>query len=234
MTATRRSCSAGTDGHRPRAERRHEPVDGSVAPGLGRRERCEEPRGAVEELHARAARPSRLRAADRMTADEPRVSPGRARRRTLFVEPASVTAHPAGADARTSRTAPGSEATGTATTATSASCSAAESDRAGSTAPRSAATVSVSGSSSQPATSENPARRAARPTEAPINPVPTTASRMLALRARRPASARRRGMRDRATAARSGADRRASRSGGRAAPRAPPRSRRDTRSRPRP
>ena len=46
-----------------------------------------------------------------------------------------------------------------------------------STAPRSPATRSASGSGSQPATCSTPARFAPSPTEAPISPVPTSASR---------------------------------------------------------
>lgn len=90
---------------------------------------------------------------------------------------ASVTVHLAGADSRTSRTTSGSTATGTATRTTSAPRRASASEPAGTTAPRSAATSSAR-SSSQPATCGKPARREARPAEAPMSPVPTTASRM--------------------------------------------------------
>ena len=64
-----------------------------------------------------------------------------------------------------------------ATTASSASASASRSVSAtSSTAPRSAAVSAVARSSSYPATVA-PARFAARPTEAPIRPVPTNAIR---------------------------------------------------------
>ena len=96
----------------------------------------------------------------------------------VFVDPTSVTVQSSGAASSTSCTTPESDATGTATRATSASRSASSSEPAGSTAPRSDATSSVAPSSSQPVTSATPVRRAARPTEAPMRPVPTTASRM--------------------------------------------------------
>jgi threonine dehydrogenase-like Zn-dependent dehydrogenase len=60
---------------------------------------------------------------------------------------------------------------------------------AGSTAPRSAAEARVGASASQPGTS-CPARRAASPTDAPISPVPMTATRISAVR-REPAPAAR-------------------------------------------
>ena len=57
-----------------RAERRDEPVHEPEAVRLRRRGRREEPRRAVEEIRRRALRPARLRAADRMPADEPPVA----------------------------------------------------------------------------------------------------------------------------------------------------------------
>ena len=55
----------------PRPERRDEAVHEPVALGLGRRERRQEPGRAFEELRARMLGSARLRAADRMAADEP-------------------------------------------------------------------------------------------------------------------------------------------------------------------
>src|SRR4029079_14011617 len=95
----------------------------------------------------------------------------------FLVEPTSetVACDPA---ASTARTVSWSVATGVATSARSASSTARASESAGeSTAPRSTATASEAASASQPATCETPARLAARPTEAPIRPVPTKASR---------------------------------------------------------
>src|SRR5438093_841128 len=93
-----------------------------------------------------------------------------------FVEPTSVTVVCAPLAAKTFATWSGSVATGAATTASSAPSTASSRDEAGPTAPRSPAVASASGSTSQPRTSPIPAARAASPTDAPISPVPTTAS----------------------------------------------------------
>ena len=160
-----------------------------------------------------------------------RADPRAAATTLAFVEPTSVTVVSSPVAARTAATCAGSSAIGAATTASSASASAAPSEFAASTASRCAAIARACGSGSQP-TTRAPLAFAARPSEAPISPVPTmvslvtttsTSLRDLA------ASARRGGRRGRATGARSGAGRRASRSGDRAAPRRAPRSRRGIR-----
>src|SRR3989442_1496897 len=81
------------------------------------------------------------------------------------------------AAASTAATCAGNAATGAATMANSARETASPREDAASTAPRSLATASASGSTSHPRTSPTPASRAANPTEAPINPVPTIATR---------------------------------------------------------
>ena len=142
----------------------------------------------------------------------------------LFVEPTSVTAQAPEAASSTSRMTCGSSATGAATSTRSAPATASARVVAGSTASRSWATRSVSGSGSQPRTTA-PARRAASAADVPIRPVPTTVT-FRSMPCPTLASARRRGTPDRATGGRSGADRRAFRTGCRAAPRALPPSRR--------
>ena len=64
----------GIDGDRDRAERRDEAVHEPVALGLGRRHGGQEPRRALEELRGRALGSAGFRAADRMAADEARLS----------------------------------------------------------------------------------------------------------------------------------------------------------------
>src|SRR5689334_22020043 len=97
-----------------------------------------------------------------------------------LVEPTSVTVVCAPLAASTSATSAGSSVTGAATTARSAPATASSSDAAGTTALRSPATPSAPASTSQPRTFSTPAARAASPTDAPIRPVPTTASRRTA------------------------------------------------------
>src|ERR671910_914999 len=103
-----------------------------------------------------------------------RASERAARTTAPFVEPTSVTV-PLDASS-TSATDAASRATGAATTTSSTSPTASPTEPAASTAPRSTAPASASSSGSNPRTSSTPARRAARATDAPIRPVPTTAS----------------------------------------------------------
>ena len=65
------------DRDRLRTERGDECVQRPVALRLGRRDRRQEPRRAVEELAVRVRRPARVRAADRVPADEAPVAAGR-------------------------------------------------------------------------------------------------------------------------------------------------------------
>src|SRR5580765_1507501 len=95
----------------------------------------------------------------------------------VFVEPTSVTVVPSPVASSTAATCPGKAATGAATITSSAPDTASSSDSAASRAPRSAATPSASASMSQPRTLPTPASRAPSPTDAPISPVPTIASR---------------------------------------------------------
>ena len=86
----------------------------------------------------------------------------------------------AGSRPASPRPAPGSVVTGVATMASSASATASARDgAASSTAPRSRATPSDCSLASHPTTDATPARFAASPTEAPIRPVPTIASRVI-------------------------------------------------------
>ena len=106
-----------------------------------------------------------------------RGEPAAASQTAVLVDPTSVTVQSSALASSTVRTCAASRPTGTATTASSAPPSA--SPRVGltsSTAPRSSATSAVASSSSNPETVA-PARFAASPTEAPISPVPMTASR---------------------------------------------------------
>ena len=68
---------AGIDGHGHRAKVADEAVDEPVSGGIAVRERREKPGRALEEIGRRVSGAARLRAADRVAADEPR----RARRR---------------------------------------------------------------------------------------------------------------------------------------------------------
>src|SRR4029079_9094859 len=92
-----------------------------------------------------------------------------------FVEPMSVTVARSPVRASTSWTSVGRTVTGAATTARSASASTSSRSPASSTAPRSTATAAAASAGSCPTTRSTPARLAARPTDAPIRPVPTTA-----------------------------------------------------------
>ena len=100
----------GVDRDRDGAERRDEAVQHLVAVRVRRGDRRQEPGRAVEQLAGRALRPARLRAADRMAADEARIAAGRRARPTPFVEPTSVTTvQPGAAASSTARTWPGSD-----------------------------------------------------------------------------------------------------------------------------
>src|SRR5262249_8396212 len=97
-----------------------------------------------------------------------------------FVEPTSVTAQLSPAARSASSTSAGIDDTGAATTTTSAPATASAAlGRDASTAPRATAIASASGSASYPSTDSIPARFAARPTDAPINPVPMSATRLV-------------------------------------------------------
>ena len=155
MTATSRSCAAGSMATGARRARRQTRVQRDSAPAPSRR--------AVSRTTWRPrrgprsrCRPARLRAADGVAADEARVVADRVAhcplrrahvrdgaRRRCGVEYVSY-------DARQS-------ATGTATRARSASRRASPSDATGSTAPRSPASSRTAGSSSHPTTA--PTRR---------------------------------------------------------------------------
>ena len=218
VTPTRRSCAPGSIATGRRAERRDEAVDEPETVRRSRARRGEEPCRAVEELGRGPPRPTRLRAADRVTADEARVRScrlanrglgrpdigdrrrfGRHRERLTHLSGKGCDRH--GDERELGRVDRVGETRGTLDGA------ALGRDR------------SASGSGSQPMTCSTPARRAARAADAPIRPVPTTASDRTGANISL-ASAPRRGMRDRATASHSNAGRRASRSGGRVAPRA--------------
>ena len=86
----------GIDRNRGRAEVGHEAVDEPIALGVRAGERRQEPRCALEELPARVLRAARLRAADRVAADEPRRASA-AEQAAALVEPTSVTVHRLGA-----------------------------------------------------------------------------------------------------------------------------------------
>jgi len=106
-----------------------------------------------------------------------RDEPPAAAQTAAFVEPTSVTVHRSSVASSTVRTCAASSPTGTATTASSAAATASRSVAAtASTAPTSCASDAVARSSSNPATVAPP-RFAARPTDAPISPVPTIATR---------------------------------------------------------
>jgi len=145
----------GVDPDRAGSERRDEPLDEVDPCRARRRDRCEEPRRAVEEIRGSAGGAA-----------------GRATR-----EPTSVTVALAPAEASTSRVVATSAPTGTATTTSSTPATASASEPAeASRALAPTASRRVSASASQPVTRATPARLAARATEAPRRPVPTIAS----------------------------------------------------------
>ena len=236
----------GVDRDGTRAERGDEAVHEPVA--LRRRRRRVGVRNHVAPSNSSAVarvRAARLGAADRMAADEARRRPPRPRRPAPFVEPTSVTRAPGGARVEHRREpCAGSVADGRGDERElGVRERLGEIGAAASTAPRSAAIARCvrvgipADDVGDPGAPRGERRRRADQARCRRR----RAAQRIVMQFRRrsrtaitpPASARRRGRRGRATAARSGAGRRASRSGGRAAPRAPPRSRRGTRSRPR-
>ena len=195
-----------------RAERRDEPVHEPEAVRLRRRGRREEPRRAVEEVRRRALGPTRLGAADRVPADEPPVASRRGRDGPLRRSDVRDGA-PFGRPVE-KRTRPSTEARRPAS-------------RRGRALPRRPPRRGPTRLDGAPLRRDGervgvgipardrrtPARLAASAADAPMSPVPTIASRStrchqpVRLAAgspqpiMRPASARRRGTRHRATAA---------------------------------
>ena len=200
---------AGVDRDRPRTERGHEGVGEPEPVGRGRRDRCQEPGGVLEELRGGASGAACLGAADGMTADEPRV-PARGgadgalrradvhHRASLRARGRSTALHDVGqlrdrcCDDRERRSPRAPRPVSRPARTRRA--------RRRRQAPRRRDPT--------PVTVSTPARLAARPTDAPISPVPTMESEDHVIGGRiagaimPPASARRSGTRSRATAAR--------------------------------
>ncbi len=171
----------GVDDGGPRAEPGEQPVQALEQRALGRRGRGQVPGGAVEEVLARVLDAGRLRARQRVAADEARVARG--------VDDRALGRADVGDDARCAAPARGpwprcrpARRPGTATKTASAPSSASPRSRwALWIAPRATAS---SARGSNPRTVAPRRERAARPTDPPMSPTPTTAT--IKRRRRRP------------------------------------------------
>ena len=177
VTATRRSWASGSIATGRAPSDGDEAVHASEPLRRGRRGRRQEPGRALEQLGRGTVGAARLGAADRMPADEARVVPGGGADGPLRRADVGDRAPLRRAVEHLAHRRAAARRPGRRTRTRSASATASARPAAGSTAPRSGATREVRPDRDPSRrTLGTPARRAASAADAPISPVPTTAS----------------------------------------------------------